>query len=105
MYRQQNTRVVLQFIQVNANPGHLKAFRGEGGDEAVKHMHKMLQPPAVLHTEATASTSEKIAHTNGEEHTGIHVLAASHGLKTLRAMRHNKQFNEENAFCVTKRGT
>lgn len=81
---------MLQFIQVNANPGHLKAFRGEGGDEAVKHMHKMLQPPAVLHTEATASTSEKIAHTNEEEHTGIHVLAASHGLKTLRAMRLNK---------------
>lgn len=90
MYRQQNTWVVLQVIQVNANSGHLKAFRGEGGDEAGKHKHKTLQPPVVLHTEATASTSEKIAHTNEEEHTGIHVLAAFHGLKTLKAMRHNK---------------
>lgn len=53
-------------------------------------MHKTPQPPVVLDTQATASTSEKKAHTNEEQHTGIHVLAASHVLKTLRAMRHNE---------------
>ena len=53
-------------------------------------MHKTPQPPVVLDTQTTASTSEKNAHTNEEQHTGIHVLAASHVLKTLRAMRHNE---------------
>lgn len=40
-----------------------------------------------LNTLATASASKKNAHLNEEQHTGIHDLAASHVLKTQRAMR------------------
>lgn len=49
-------------------------------------MQKTPQPPVVLNTQAAASTSEKNAHTNQEQHTGTHVLAASHVLKALRTM-------------------
>lgn len=59
---------------------------GGGGGKAGKHMHKTPQPPVVLNTQVTASTSERNAHTNQEQHPGIHVLAASHVLKTLRTM-------------------
>lgn len=66
-------------------------------------MHKTPQPPVVLDT--TASTSEKNAHTNEEQHTGIQLLAASHVLKTLRAMRHNELNLMKKTHFVNKRGT
>lgn len=53
-------------------------------------MHKTPQPPVVLNTEVTESTSEKNAPANEEQHAGIHVLAVSHVLQTLRAMRHHE---------------
>lgn len=53
-------------------------------------MHKMPQPPVTPDTQTTAPTTEKNAHTDEERHTGIHLLAASHVLKTLQAMRHNE---------------
>lgn len=40
-----------------------------------------------LSTLATASTSEKNAHLNEEQQTGIHDLDVFHVLKTQRAMR------------------
>lgn len=66
-------------------------------------MHKTSQLPVVLDT--TASTSEKNAYTNEEQHTGIQVLAASHVLKTLRAMRHNELNLMKKMHFVKKKGT
>lgn len=88
MYTQLNKWTVLQVTQLKTNSGHLNAFGEKEGMKQVStctrgHRHFV----CFLNTLAIASTSEKNAHLNEEQHTGIHDLAASHVLKTQRAMR------------------
>lgn len=97
---------MLQVILLKTNSGYLKAFGEKEGMKQVSictrcHRH----PVYFLHTLAAASTSEKDARLNEEQHTGIHDLAVSHVLKTQTAMRHDELNLMKKIVCVAKPGT